>query len=217
MIISINFKLLLILSIICLFDACVKETKDINEFSIQARLDAGESIREVLKGNLIHNVIGKAYEGGVIFKLNTQTGEGMVIAMSNQSDSVEWGCNMQNIGANNIEIGTGQANTALIQQNCPLEGTPADLCEDLVLNGYDDWYLPSSLELYDAIRSIQIWSDAIERPATGSRFWSSSESSSSTFSFAYSVVYDENESFPNLDDFFKSDKAKVRAIRTFDF
>lgn len=44
-------------------------------------------------------------------------------------------------------IGTGQNNTKVIISQCEEENIAAKICDNLVLNGYNDWFLPSIFEL----------------------------------------------------------------------
>ena len=44
-------------------------------------------------------------------------------------------------------MGTGQVNTIAIVNGCSESGIAARLSNDLVLNGYSDWFLPSKDEL----------------------------------------------------------------------
>ena len=60
-----------------------------------------------------------------------------------------WGCMGTYIsGADGIIIGTGQQNTIDIINGCSTPGIAARVCDDLVLGGYSDWYLPSKDELH---------------------------------------------------------------------
>jgi hypothetical protein len=49
--------------------------------------------------------------------------------------------------ATSTAIGAGQANTTAIVNGCTESGTAARICDDLVLGGFNDWYLPSKDEL----------------------------------------------------------------------
>ena len=72
---------------------------------------------------------------------------GLIAAPSDQG-SARWGCSGTAIaGADGTAIGTGAQNTVDIMNGCSQAGAAAHLCGDLVLGGYSDWYLPSTVEL----------------------------------------------------------------------
>jgi hypothetical protein len=64
--------------------------------------------------------------------------------------NAEWGAYKKNISGISTNIGSGKRNTKTIVeylQNIGESGKAAQLCDSLVLDGFDDWFLPSKDEL----------------------------------------------------------------------
>jgi uncharacterized protein (TIGR02145 family) len=89
--------------------------------------------------------IGSNYAGGIVFYLDSTGQHGLVCAPSDQWG--QWGCWGTDIVGTSTTFGTGQANTNWILFGCSQRPIAASVCDDLVLNGYSDWYLPSLGEL----------------------------------------------------------------------
>jgi hypothetical protein len=115
--------------------------------------------------------IGQNYEGGIIFYIDVTGHHGLIAAASDQGYA-QWGCIGTLIGATDTAVGTGQSNTSKIVNACSQTGTAAKICDDLVLNGYSDWFLPSAGELY----LMSCHQDVLG--GTGEYYWSSTEYSS---------------------------------------
>jgi len=148
--------------------------------------------------------IGLLAHGGIVFYLNG-TGGGLVCAEYDQSAGALWGCQDINIGGTGTSIGTGASNTDKILAGCFQSEIAAKICSDLVLNGYNDWFLPSQDELNLMYQNLKV---SNRGDFTNIWYWSSSESSS--FGARVQDFGDGNQISLN-----KSYDFYVRAVRAF--
>jgi len=124
---------------------------------------------------------------------------GIVFADVDQSPGIVWGGYAFpgiDVPGTSTLIGTGQANTTLIVAAIGTQAYEyaAQLCDDLILEGYDDWYLPSLGEL-----------DYIFDGYWYGIHWSSSQT----------PHIDQAYSYPMRADSRKNKLYPVRAIRSF--
>jgi hypothetical protein len=89
--------------------------------------------------------IGQNYAGGIVFYVDGTGQHGLVMAAQNQGGHA-WGCSGTSIPTGSI-VGTGASNTAAIVVSCSESNIAAKICDNLTLNEYSDWYLPSRDEL----------------------------------------------------------------------
>jgi len=170
----------------------------------------------VILPSSVHNLqIGDIYSGGIIFYLDGNGG-GLVAATFDQSNAAEWGCNgfADTItGADGTAIGTGNQNTIDIEAGCTTPETAADICTNLTLNGYSDWFLPSKDELF------RMYTNICSNSALGNiggfydeAYWSSTEYNNTTRAWYLTFSYSGSASPGNHS---KSQNKYVRAIRAF--
>lgn len=102
--------------------------------------------------------VGDFYGGGFVVSYDTLSRSGIICAPVDTGWHI-WGCMGTNISGTSTAIGTGQTNTNLILAGCSSRPIAASVCANLILNGYDDWFLPSANELllaYSLLRSRNI-------------------------------------------------------------
>lgn len=160
--------------------------------------------------------VGQYYGGGVIAfifqpgHIGYKAGEahGLIVTTSDQSAGIQWyNGNFTYLGITSLAIGTGQENTIKIV-NAQGEGNyAAKLCYDLVLNGYDDWYLPSRDDLILLYKNM--WYLPNFGPPNYPTYWSSSEYNPQSAE-AYSLFSTGTDLTAE-----KSFKYHVRAVRSF--
>jgi hypothetical protein len=157
--------------------------------------------------------IGQPYQGGIIgylFKAGDPgyvSGEthGLIVAPADQGTAVAWYNGTYLVtGATGTALGTGKANTETIVAKQGAGSYAARLCDDLVIDGYDDWFLPSKDELdkiYDNKRAIGGIAEQ--------RYWSSSEADLNN---AWPQNFANGYQYHLYDKYYE---IRVRAVRVF--
>lgn len=157
--------------------------------------------------------IGDNYQGGKVAYI-LQSGDsgyipsqthGLIVASSDQSNGIQWlNLGYVTTGATATALGTGNANTNTIVLAQGAGSYAAQLCADLVLNGYSDWYLPSKDELNKLYLNI-----AAVGAINNSYYWSSSENGSNYAWTQYLNTGSQFSTGKNRND------GIVRAVRAF--
>lgn len=146
---------------------------------IVATVDGGLTATCAVTVNPAPVAIGDSYGGGIVAYI-LQSGDpgydanvqhGLIAATADQSTGIQWynGSYMVT-GATGTAIGTGQANTTVTVTTQGAGSYAAQLCNDLTVGGYTDWFLPSKDELDKLyINKVAIGGFAVDY------YWSSSE------------------------------------------
>jgi hypothetical protein len=168
--------------------------------------DDGDDPTEIFK-------VGQEYKGGIIAYVDYSGKHGLIAAPTDQSAGIQWyNGSFFVTDANGTSMGEGKNNTKRIVQMQGNGNYAAKICDNLVLKGYDDWYLPSKDELN------KLYQNRVEIGGfdyTGS-YWSSSEYSGSAYYYSSSnSAYFQYFNNGNQSYFYKDNICRVRAIRSF--
>ncbi|MBI5218774.1 MAG: DUF1566 domain-containing protein [Bacteroidia bacterium] len=115
----------------------------------QCPLTPGPWYSSVIRHKIITSAtqvaVGDWFYGGIVFYTDG-TGHGLIAPQQYQSTGVEWGCYGTSIpGATSLT--DGASNTTAIVAACTTTPIAASICNDLTLNGYNDWFLPAKDQL----------------------------------------------------------------------
>jgi len=151
--------------------------------------------------------IGQAVEGGTVFYILKAGDIGYdptkikYLITSEILYQRVWSDSMELIGGTSSAIGTGQANTDIITASVGAGLYAAKVCSDLSLNGFTDWYLPSSDEAFEMYAS-----GVAPNPPGWAWIWTSTETGQYTATLMYSI--------PEAADRQKNLENPLRAVRT---
>lgn len=158
-------------------------------------------------------VIGGSYGGGIVAYIlksgdpgyDPNVYHGLIAATADQSTGIHWYNGSYVVtGATGTAIGTGQANTTAIVTIQGAGSYAAQLCNDLTVGSYSDWYLPSK----DELNKLFLNRLAIGGFAASYLYWSSSE-------YNANLAWNQNFSNGYQHNSYKFNTPRVRAVRAF--
>lgn len=163
---------------------------------------------------------GKNYElgskgpaGGFVFYDKGIYSEGWryLEAAPNDSTVIAWSNVLgSRIGTTKTEIGTGQANTTTIVSQPGHSMSAAKLCNNIVINNFSDWFLPSKDELDLVYKNL--CKKGLGGFSTSKNYWSSSEGTLGGSNAWAQQFYIEGYQIET----YKDDKyCRVRCVRAF--
>lgn len=150
--------------------------------------------------------IRDTFAGGVVFYVDSTNLHGIVYALTDQSAAIKWdnGTYINITGATGSALGTGKANTNAIITAQGIGDYAASLCRKYNGGGFNDWYLPSKIELHYMY-------DLIFSTTNNGYYWSSTQYESHS---AWCKYYNDLVGL-YMDTYPKYTTMRVRAVRSF--
>jgi len=147
--------------------------------------------------------VGERYGGGVVYKVDTNQRIFYVAALDDLDGRYDWGdFGKQIVGVNEL---SGKIDTQLNQQQVGKKGQAADIIKDKLINGYNDWYIPSYQEWQDALSAVGTQSLVPDDRL----YWTSTQGSTLNQPITNDILY--SNLFPN-DNVFWSDVDRDRTL-----
>ena len=177
--------------------------------------------------------IGDAIGGGIVFWVDANQTHGLIVNKTNTGTPLEQfgpGFPLSGAAGTSLEIGTGKDNTTKLVAKMSAyrsandniwktKKSAAEQCDDLVVtdNGltYDDWFLPSQLELKQVfLQKAMLYTKGATVPANN--YWSSSEGTGDAAGWsAYYVNFYESTNYITGNSDKEGWKIGIIAIRSF--
>jgi hypothetical protein len=169
--------------------------------------------------------VGELFDGGIVFYVYNNGSNGLIVSLDDlySGSGVAWSGNTSTlIGPTAQSYYDGAANTTAIVIQDATASKAGTLCDSYTGGSQTDWYLPSIWELKRLYNSAFCINTILENdsdgttnglkaadvPPTRGRYWSSTESNSSS---AWSSYFSDDFTQSNS----KSTVCRVRAIRAF--
>lgn len=180
-----------------------------------------KELTELLESLLVAPRLGEEYGGGIVFYVDESSLHGLIVSKENQRDfGTEWGCYCEDIKNTKSEVGTGKTNTQEMLNQCEtsvsIPNWSAKIVDELVLEGYDDWYLPSKDELNLIYQNLYL-KEIGNFPYPYIPYWSSTQTTYGSCGIAggaWTQNFSTGEQIPEAKSAYQETGA-VRAIRSF--
>jgi hypothetical protein len=203
--------MVLVLVLVFSFTGCKATTTETTAAAVTAAEKAeAETNTQSVQENSKYGIGDTGPAGGIIFYVNpnykTDGWRYLEAAPVDQSTGIEWDDGDWVSTWTKEEIGTGKVNTQTIVKALGGGSYAAQLCNDLTIGGYNDWFLPSKEELNLMFENLRV---ADLGSFVGDWYWSSSEGVEwnayfQNFSLGYRDLVNA-----------KSGTLRVRAVRAF--
>jgi TolB-like protein len=161
--------------------------------------------------NGIYDVGDTGPAGGIIFYNRGFVADGwqyLEAAPAGTDFTAQWGANGQNVTGTDTATNSGKRSTHLIVNRLKQlgeSGRAVQVCVDMDINGYKDWFLPSKDELNLMYQNLHQKGLGI---FNGDRYWSASQHGNAT---AWNLSFSDGRHYYN----YKSNTYSVRAVRAF--